>query len=69
MVQGTEVIPCPPCPKDPWVVLATLTFQTGTDGAPAAANAFSIDCRKDRRILVSAARAQAQLIQFCDGDF
>jgi len=61
-VQSTEVMPCPPCPKDSWVVLATLTFTTRTGVIPTAGNTFSIDCSKHRRILVSVARLQPQLI-------
>jgi len=55
-VDPDTMIPCPPAPKDAWVVLATLTFQTGTGVAPAAGNTFLIDCVLNRRVLVRSAR-------------
>jgi hypothetical protein len=63
LVTTQTLIPCPPCPKDSWVVLATLRFPSPPPSPPAPA--FTIDNRTDRRILVSAAMVQAQLLQFC----
>ncbi len=61
---GTKVVPCPPYPKDSWVVLATLIFEIQTGEAPAAGNTFGIDY-KDRRILVSPAQARSLLLELC----
>ena len=59
---GTKVIPSPPFPKDSWVVLATLIFETRPGEPPTAGTPFGLHY-KDRRILVSPARAQ--LLELC----
>jgi len=44
--EDKGIVPCPPCPADLWLVLATLTFACGTAGD------FKIDVRTNRRILL-----------------
>jgi len=45
---GNQVPPCPPCPREPWLVLATLNFdESSSTGAPTAP---TIDF-SDRRVL------------------
>jgi hypothetical protein len=49
------LLPCPPCAKDPWVVLATLTIgqdEGSTSRGPV--RTVAIDCVSDRRVLAGA---------------
>jgi hypothetical protein len=64
IVQGGQIIPCPPCPDDPWVVLALVTLPA----APSTdIGASDIDNISVRRIVFSAAVLQEQLIECCCG--
>jgi hypothetical protein len=58
------VPPCPPCVKEPWVVLGTVTFpSTGTPGSAGntGANAMAIHYR-DRRVLLAVQRLQTAVL-------
>jgi hypothetical protein len=59
------VPPCPPCESDPWVVLATVMFYTGTDtkilSNPAKSLIISF---ADRRVLLPTQRLQTAVLCF-----
>jgi hypothetical protein len=57
---------CPPCPTDPWVVLATVSPVIKPDGS-ATLKAESIN-NATRRIIYSTASIQRQLIEHCPKD-
>ncbi|MCG6986090.1 MAG: hypothetical protein LJE61_12940 [Thiocapsa sp.] len=54
--------PCPPCPEDPWVVLARITLPTTSTGTPIAEGDIEMQVR--RRIYSTAILQQA-LIRCC----
>lgn len=60
-VQAGEMPACPPCPENPWVVLAAVLLPPKMDEA---LNDQFIDNRA-RRVLVSTAMLQEQLIACC----
>jgi hypothetical protein len=64
IVQGGQIIPCPPCPDDPWVVLALVTLAAASSTDIGSSN---IDNISVRRIVFSAAVLQEQLIECCCG--
>ena len=55
---------CPPCPDDPWVVLATVSPASEKNGGGATLGLNSID-NTTRRIVYSTAAIQQQLIVSC----
>jgi hypothetical protein len=57
-----RIVPCPECPDDPWVVLATLTIS---DAKPVAVTA--IDAFADRHTLVSVAQIQEMALCASNG--
>jgi hypothetical protein len=64
IVQGGQIIPCPPCPDDPWVVLALVNLPAAPSTDIGSSN---IDNISVRRIVFSAAVLQEQLIECCCG--
>jgi hypothetical protein len=56
-----KVFPCPPCPADPWVVLATITLPERTKPI----TLTEIDALADRRPLYSTAILQELSVCFC----
>jgi hypothetical protein len=63
LCQLTGVLPCPPCPEDPWVVLASVTLPApGIDLEDTAIDNLV------RRRLYSTAMLQEQLIACCCGE-
>jgi hypothetical protein len=65
IISGKLITACPPCPEDPWVVLAEVTLPV----APATAIADGgIDNIRVRRVVFSTALIQDQLIRCCCGE-
>ena len=62
---GRKLLPCPPCPNEPWLVLATLTIRELSTGGTA--RTVEVDLLKGRRVLVNARLAQEQLHSCCCG--
>jgi len=63
LCELTGVLPCPPCPEDPWVVLASVTLPApGVDVEDTAIDNLV------RRRLYSTAMLQEQLIACCCGE-
>jgi hypothetical protein len=54
-----SVFPCPPCPTNPWLVLAKVTLSTG--------GAQPVPDNSVRRMILSTAVLQRQLIKCCCG--
>jgi len=54
------VPPCPECPDDPWVVLATVTLPANSDDAGDATRGMRISY-EDRRVLLSTQRLQTAM--------
>lgn len=65
LIAAHKLPTCPPCPEDPWVVLARVTLPA-TIGAPLANT--MIDNVSVRRQLYRTALLQQQLIECCCGD-
>ena len=61
LLADNSVPPCPPCPEEPWVVLASVTLPAS--GVPLADD--DIDNLSVRRQLYSTAMLQHQLIDCC----
>jgi hypothetical protein len=61
-INGGAVAPCPPCPTNPWVILATITLPALSSTAIASSN---IDNVTNRRVIVSTAVLQDQIINCC----
>jgi hypothetical protein len=55
---------CPPCPADPWLLLATISWVSETERGSLALGPDSID-NSTRRIVYSSAAIQEQVIQSC----
>jgi hypothetical protein len=64
VVQGGTIAPCPPCPTDPWVVLAKINLPSATTMN---ITNSSIDNVSVRRVILSAAVLQDQIIRCCCG--
>jgi hypothetical protein len=65
IVNGRAIPACPPCPGDPWVVLAQVQLPP----SPAAQlDDADIDNRAVRRMIFSVAMIQDQLIRCCCGE-
>jgi hypothetical protein len=65
LLAGKKLPTCPPCPEDPWVVLARVTLPAAV-GTPL--TAAMIDNLTVRRQLYRTALLQQQLIACCCGD-
>ncbi|MET0214550.1 MAG: DUF11 domain-containing protein [Vicinamibacterales bacterium] len=63
LISENSVPPCPPCPEEPWVVLASVTLPA--PGVPVADD--NVDNLSVRRQLYSTAMLQHQLIDCCCG--
>jgi hypothetical protein len=63
-IASGAIPPCPPCPTNPWVILATITLPPSSSTAIATSN---IDNVTNRPVIVSTAILQAQLINCCCG--
>jgi hypothetical protein len=63
VVRGGVIAPCPPCPTDPWVVLAKVILPSSTSMN---IQNSSID-NKVRRVILSTAVLQDQLVRCCCG--
>ena len=63
-INNREVPACPPCPTDPWVVLAAITLPASS-GKPVTSD--HIDNFKWRRQIFSTAVLQQQIIKCCCG--
>ena len=55
------VPPCPECESDPWVVLATVTFATGSQPAPTTTPAVVVVSFNDRRVVLGTQRLQVAM--------
>jgi hypothetical protein len=64
VIQNPVLSPCPPCPTNGWVVLAKITLP-GSSSMNIADSA--IDNVSVRRVLVSSALLQAQVVSCCCG--
>jgi hypothetical protein len=64
-VARGEPAPCPPCPADPWVVLARVELPPSPSTPVAEAN---IDNFAPRQLLFSTGALQEQLIECCCGE-
>jgi hypothetical protein len=62
IVAGEALAPCPPCPTDPWVVLAKINLPSATTMNITNAN---IDNVSVRRLILSAAILQDQIVRCC----
>jgi hypothetical protein len=63
-INSGTIASCPPCPTNPWVILATITLPALSSTAIAASN---IDNTTNRPVIVSTAVLQAQVINCCCG--
>ena len=63
-INGGNVPDCPPCPSDPWVVLASVVLPASS-GIPV--SDINVDNVSVRRQIVSTALLQEQLIECCCG--
>jgi hypothetical protein len=61
-IASGAIPPCPPCPTNPWVILAAITLPPSSSTAIATSN---IDNVTNRPVIVSTAILQAQLINCC----
>lgn len=64
-INQKKLLSCPPCPKEPWLVLATVRIGRTTDSTSSGGRTVEIDSVKDRRIVVNASVAQLQLVLCC----
>jgi hypothetical protein len=63
VVRGAKIAACPPCPTDPWVVLAKIKLPSATT-----MNISNSDIDTSvRRVILSTAVLQEQLIHCCCG--
>lgn len=63
VVRGGVIAPCPPCPTDPWVILAKVVLPASTTMK---ITNSSID-NSIRRVILSTAVLQDQLVRCCCG--
>ena len=63
VVNGGVIAPCPPCPTDPWIVLAKILLPSSTNMNITNDN---ID-NSVRRVIVSSAVLQDQIVRCCCG--
>lgn len=63
MLKKSQLSDCPPCPEEPWVVLAQIRWPATS--STNIANGDITNCI--RRQLFSTASIQAQVIEFCSG--
>jgi hypothetical protein len=64
VVRGGQIAPCPPCPTDPWVILAKVVLPSSS--AMNITNS-SIDNVSVRRVILSTAVLQDQIVRCCCG--
>jgi hypothetical protein len=62
LVSSKKIPPCPPCPDEPWVVLARVLLP---ESARKALEAGAIDNWSDRKMLFGTATLQQQVIECC----
>lgn len=60
-IVGGTLAPCPPCPTDPWVVLAKINLPSSSTSTM-----ITID-NSVRRLILSSAILQDQIVQCCCG--
>ena len=64
VVNGGVIAPCPPCPTDPWIVLAKILLPSSTNMNITNNN---IDNFSVRRVILSSAVLQDQIVRCCCG--
>ena len=64
VVRGGIIAPCPPCPTEPWVVLAKINLPSATTMNITNTN---IDNFSVRRVLLGTAVLQDQIVRCCCG--
>jgi len=64
VVRGGVLAPCPPCPTDPWVVLAKINLPSSQNMN---ITNSSIDNVSVRRVILSTAVLQDQIVRCCCG--
>jgi uncharacterized repeat protein (TIGR01451 family) len=62
LINGRILAPCPPCPAEPWVVLAQVTLPASPETAIADSNLDNVTIRRQ---IFSTAVLQEQLIACC----
>jgi hypothetical protein len=65
LISDQLLLPCPPCPTEPWVVLAAITLPSPDIDITIDITDERIDNMSPRRQLFSTAVLQEQLIQCC----